>query len=621
MVKINKQWKRIVAMVVAVASVVAMAAIIDGWSALSLVFLREGVYRRLCDDGQTTCESQQLRLSLVFTVGTVVLQASSLPIGLFLDQFGPRITTIVGTFVFACGLLLLGLAEPDVDLYIPGFALICIGGPCVYFSALVMGAHLWPQRPATITSILSSAVDTSTGVFLVFEVINLYTGLKSSTFFFIYLIGPLVLFVLAVLLWPSVNEVEDDPVLAARVRRNSFDTDRSDRSEDTVPMPSSLDDRFEDTMRSLRISPAPVVAPGFGNENNNNNNNNNTDNNNNSGNAIRVKKKVKKTKKNGEADTPEPVDPSKPSPVSSSHSKKKKKKSARGNEHKRNKTSSFLDAVKPSKDQSPARLKEVSFHLDMNKVGESAEVDRDPSHLVRSPLSGRVIFKTTAETTKNQILSIEYWTMLAYITPSIVFANFYLSTIPIRLAQHTSDQDDINWLTRAFGIVLPCSLLAAPFIGFLLDRRGHITALTVVQVSSLVKCILQLIPNVWLQIATFIAFACWRAFFYSVYIAILVDVFGRAHFGTLFGTQMVIVAIANSLVFLLAYLVIDLSAGNFLVADIVELCISFVSFAFPIYWRVGQHKRYLREQDLDEMEREDGEALEMDDDLYYTMDK
>ena len=109
---------------------------------------------------------------------------------------------------------------------------------------------------------------------------------------------------------------------------------------------------------------------------------------------------------------------------------------------------------------------------------------------------------------------------------------------------------------------------------------------------------------------------------------------------------MVIVAIANSLVFLLAYLVIDLSAGSeksidddhfylffsilmkflyycvdFLVADIVELCISFVSFAFPIYWRVGQHIRYLREQDLDEMEREDGEALEMDDDLYYTMDK
>lgn len=120
--------------------------------------------------------------------------------------------------------MLLGFSNSEtLDLYIPGFAVICIGGPCLYYSTMVIGVQLWPARPATVTSILTSANDMSTAVFLVFEVINLYTGLPSSKFFFIYLCIPGLLLMFTLFLWPTVDEAAANPVEAARVRRASLD--------------------------------------------------------------------------------------------------------------------------------------------------------------------------------------------------------------------------------------------------------------------------------------------------------------------------------------------------------------------------------------------------------------
>jgi hypothetical protein len=73
---------------------------------------------------------------------------------------------------------------------------------------------------------------------------------------------------------------------------------------------------------------------------------------------------------------------------------------------------------------------------------------------------------------------------------------------------------------------------------------------------------------------------------------------------------MVVIALANALVYLLAYVVIDVSQGNFMNADIVELIVTFLSLWFLLYWKVGQAKRYLREKDLDEMDLEDSMSVD-----------
>jgi hypothetical protein len=300
---------------------------------------------------------------------------------LFLDRFGPRWTTLLGAVLFATGLLLLGLSDSrELDLYIPGFALLCAGGPCIYFAALVMGARLWPERPATITAVLTSANDTSTGVFLVFEVINLYTNLDSSTFFFIYLVAPLLVFLLALLLWPDADDAEAHPVAAARERRASMESARESAR-------LSLDERFEHASSSLRMSPVRR-APTFGDV---------------SPPAEQKRERVKIKKKKlraSQSDTPE-----KQHSTGSDGKKTKKKKGHKSDDendaavdddgdddetkhdgirrrsshgHKKKKKSS-----KSEKEASPGRKKEVSFHIDFAKL-DSAEqsLESKPAHLV-----------------------------------------------------------------------------------------------------------------------------------------------------------------------------------------------------------------------------------------------
>ncbi len=95
-----------------------------GWATIVPVFKAEGLFYDLCEESQLQvahgsnnsmngsdlysnqrkddgakkfeCAAQRERLNLVFNVAVFSVAASSLPIGAFLDKFGPKITLFVG---------------------------------------------------------------------------------------------------------------------------------------------------------------------------------------------------------------------------------------------------------------------------------------------------------------------------------------------------------------------------------------------------------------------------------------------------------------------------------------------------------------------------------------------
>jgi hypothetical protein len=193
---------------------------------------------------------------------------------------------------------------------------------------------------------------------------------------------------------------------------------------------------------------------------------------------------------------------------------------------------------------------------------------------------GVVVFALSRQPALVQLRSAVFWQLVAFSAVAIVFSNFYIGSQELRLAQMADDAEETTFLLRVFGFMLPTSFVWAPLVGPLLDKRGIITTLVVVQISSIVRVVCQLVPVPRLQIFAFVVFAFWRAAFFSVLVAAIMRIFGGKTFGTLYGTLSLICGLVNFLIYAFSVGVTDLQ--SFLFIDVIELVLSVLSIAFPI---------------------------------------
>uniref|UniRef100_A0A3Q2YU55 Solute carrier family 43 member 1a n=1 Tax=Hippocampus comes TaxID=109280 RepID=A0A3Q2YU55_HIPCM len=152
------------------------SAVLLGWGSLLIMLKREGFYSHLCSGEWLSCVDQEEMLNLGFTIGSFLLSATTLPLGILMDKFGPRPIRLMGSscFGFSCILMAVSAYNPPTlsALIFLALSMNGFGGICLTFTSLTL-PNMFGAMSSTIMSLMigsyaSSAV-TFPGVKLIYD--------------------------------------------------------------------------------------------------------------------------------------------------------------------------------------------------------------------------------------------------------------------------------------------------------------------------------------------------------------------------------------------------------------------------------------------------------------------
>lgn len=213
------KWKKIIQVISTVIYCLLAAGIVFGFAALKPVLKEEGAYRMRCssqveshillpadfiEEEIDTCV--ELRLNLMFTAAAVSTNVAALPIGTFLDRFGPRSCAIIGSVFLAIGSLLLAHAQTItwLDAYFIGYLFLALGGPATFISSFHL-SNAFPSHSGLVLALLTGAFDSSSAVFLVYRILYERSGgtIGLDRFFLGYLAVPVSIFLCHLTIMPT----------------------------------------------------------------------------------------------------------------------------------------------------------------------------------------------------------------------------------------------------------------------------------------------------------------------------------------------------------------------------------------------------------------------------------
>lgn len=162
-----------------------------------------------------------------------------------------------------------------------------------------------------------------------------------------------------------------------------------------------------------------------------------------------------------------------------------------------------------------------------------------------------------------QLRSAPFVRVTVFIVVASFWANFYIGTIDIQLADgHLLSPEKQNYMVRLFTAVTTAGVLGIPIVGGLMDRYGFVTTAAVTVSMAVIYglgiIIAQAQGGILPLVLAFIAYALFRTFLFTYFFAYLADALGFRFFGVLAGVSFFIAGCAG----LLQSPLMQFGAGN-----------------------------------------------------------
>lgn len=196
----------------AFAECLLFAGLLYGWGSLVFVLKEDGVYSYICEEsiendtgvtpaliddnssvvtvlnyaivpandsvakdavssGNLNCPERDKKLTLVFTIGSMLFCAGTAAMGQINYKFGTRVTRFCALFCFFAGALMMGFTSQVVPwLIFPGISLLGIGGIPLLVTNMQF-SMLFTKGSSTVVSMMSGAFDASSGVMLIVKLV------------------------------------------------------------------------------------------------------------------------------------------------------------------------------------------------------------------------------------------------------------------------------------------------------------------------------------------------------------------------------------------------------------------------------------------------------------------
>lgn len=217
-------WERTALVAVVQLAALFQVGVVFGWAPLLVVLEDEGAYANRCNHDvhnvtspssptsssstPTVCDAQAEALSLVYTVATIAQAACGLAVGMTLDRIGPRNTTLLGGLSMVGSCYLIGYAPFEAHLLV-GVPLLAVAGMLVYLSSFHAGCAvdcpwhqpIYPRHSNAILGGVSCMFDSSTVMFLVFQLLHFNLGWSLLRLFQVYGVVVAAQHVLLFVLW------------------------------------------------------------------------------------------------------------------------------------------------------------------------------------------------------------------------------------------------------------------------------------------------------------------------------------------------------------------------------------------------------------------------------------